>query len=211
MRRHSPDRRWPWRKAATKRGKKGIGPSESIAKVVNRNIRVIDEYRADVEHERTLTDRLADGITQWAGSMPFVYVHVAWFGVWLLANLNLFGMTPFDPFPFGLLTTIVSLEAIFLSTFVLVSQNRQAKLADRRTELDLQINLLAEYEMTRVLTLVDAIARKLDVADGDDGELQELEADVKPEEVLQELDNRDEGDPAANSQQSRPRQRPKAH
>ena len=85
---------------------------------------------------------------------------------------------------------IVSLEAIFLLTFVLVSQNRQAELADRRSEMDLQIDLLAEYEMTRLLALVDAIAKKLDVSAGDDGELAELMEDVKPEELLQELEER---------------------
>jgi uncharacterized membrane protein len=80
-----------------------------------------------------------------------------WFAVRILANVGWFGIEPFDPFPFGLLTTIVSLEAIFLSTFVLVSQNRQSAIADRRAQLDLQINLLAEYEVTRLLKLQDAI------------------------------------------------------
>ncbi|HEX6960946.1 MAG TPA: DUF1003 domain-containing protein [Lacipirellula sp.] len=199
MRRHQhPYRLWPLQKRKARKGH----PSESIAKVVDRNIRVVEDYRAEVERQRTLTDRVADWITRWAGSMAFVYMHVAWFGLWLQANVNLFGIEPFDPYPFGLLTTIVSLEAIFLSTFVLVSQNRQARVADRRTELDLQINLLTEYEMTRVLTLVDAIARKLEVADGEDDELAELEVDVKPEELLQELDERDgsnaEQEPAAD-------------
>jgi uncharacterized membrane protein len=97
---------------------------------------------------------------------------------------------PFDPFPFGLLTTIVSLEALFLSTFVLVSQNRQAELADRRTELDLQINLLTEYELTRALTLTDRIATKLEVADDDDEELKQLEQDVEPEAVLRKLERK---------------------
>jgi uncharacterized membrane protein len=85
----------------------------------------------------------------------------------------------------------LSREAIFLSTFVLVSQNRQAALADRRSELDLQINLLAEYEMTRVLTLVDRLAKKFEIDDCDDEELAELERDVKPDQLLQELENHD--------------------
>jgi uncharacterized membrane protein len=87
------------------------------------------------------------------------------------------------------LTTIVSLEAIFLSTFVLVSRNRQAALADRRSELDLQINLLAEYEMTRVLTLVDRLAKKFDIDDCNDEELAELKQDVKPDHLLKELES----------------------
>ena len=88
-----------------------------------------------------------------------VYLHAVWFIVWITINLRWIpGVKPFDPFPFGLLTMIVSLEAIFLSTFVLVSQNRMTVLADKRADLDLQINLLSEYEVTRILTLVDATA-----------------------------------------------------
>ena len=92
--------------------------------------------------------------------MTFVYFHCGFFAAWILLNLRLGGMPAFDPYPYGMLTTIVSLEAIFLSTFVLVSQNRQAAIAERRTELDLQINLLTEYEVTRILKLVDQLAKK---------------------------------------------------
>jgi uncharacterized membrane protein len=152
---------------------------------------VVDEYRAEVEASRSIQERLADLITRWSGSMTFLYFHVIWFGFWIMANVGALGFTPFDPFPFGLLTTAVSLEAIFLSTFVLISQNRQAQLADRRAELDLQVNLLAEYEMTRVLTLVDSMAKKLGCDDCDDEELAELKEDVKPEELLTELEHRD--------------------
>jgi uncharacterized membrane protein len=106
------------------------------------------------------------------------------------ANLRIGGMPAFDPYPFGLLTTIVSLEAIFLSTFVLVSQNRQAAIAERRAELDLQINLLAEYEVTRILTMVDALAKQRKIKKYDGGELKDLEKDVKPEAVLEELDSK---------------------
>ena len=81
----------------------------------------IDRYRAQMSQQRTVQDRIADLITRWSGSMAFVYLHIAWFGIWILANTGLLGTKSFDPFPFGLLTMIVSLEAIFLSTFVLVS------------------------------------------------------------------------------------------
>ena len=164
-----------------------------LAEVVDRNIRTIDEYRQAAERSKSLQDHIADWMTHWAGSLPFVYFHVAWFGVWVLANVGWLGVPAFDPFPFGLLTTIVSLEAIFLSTFVLVSQNRQGELADRRSELDLQINLLTEYELTRVLKLVDAIARKIGIPECQDEELKELEKDVKPEAVLEELEDRGKG------------------
>jgi uncharacterized membrane protein len=90
-------------------------------------------------------DRIADGITNFAGSLNFVYIHSVWFFVWIVLNVGLFGAAlEFDKFPFGLLTMIVSLEAIFLSTFVMVSQNRQAARADVRSELDFETNIRAE-------------------------------------------------------------------
>ena len=94
---------------------------------------------------RTGQDNVTDGITGFAGSLKFVYLHTAWFGVWILINAGLFGAAiVFDKFPYGLLTMIVSLEAIFLSTFVMISQNRQAARADVRSELDFETNLRSE-------------------------------------------------------------------
>jgi uncharacterized membrane protein len=105
-----------------------------------------------VRHERVLVqrlqrtqDRIADVITSFAGSLRFVYLHTIWFGLWIVANLGVvLGLHRFDPYPFGLLTMIVSLEAIFLSTFVMVSQNRQSARADVRSEIDFENNLRAE-------------------------------------------------------------------
>jgi uncharacterized membrane protein len=94
---------------------------------------------------RDAQDRAADAITTFAGSLNFVYIHSIWFGLWILANVGLIGASiEFDKYPFGLLTMIVSLEAIFLSTFVMVSQNRQAARADIRAELDFETNLRSE-------------------------------------------------------------------
>lgn len=112
------------------------------------------------------------------------------FGVWIAFNVGWFGGKPFDPFPFSLLTLIVSLEAIFLSTFVLISQNRAGAVADKRAELDLQINLLAEHEITRLLALMDAVANHLGVDLSQKRELEELEKDVPAEKVLKEIENR---------------------
>ncbi|MCW3035869.1 MAG: hypothetical protein JWM17_1181 [Actinobacteria bacterium] len=100
---------------------------------------------AVVRKIRTEQNRLTDGITNFAGSMSFVYLHTVWFSVWILINLGLLGAAvAFDRFPFGLLTMIVSLEAIFLSTFVMISQNRQASRADIRSELDFENNVRGE-------------------------------------------------------------------
>jgi uncharacterized membrane protein len=102
-------------------------------------------------------DRIADTITSFSGRMGFVYVHIVWFGLWLLLNTGRVGVRAFDPFPYGLLTMIVSLEAIFLSTVVLISQNRLSGEIERRADLDLHTGLLTEHELTRVLQMLDAI------------------------------------------------------
>jgi len=160
-----------------------------LASVIERNIATIARLRQEKMAQRTLEHRLADLLTQFSGSMLFAYLHVAWFAVWIATNLGWFGITPFDPYPFGLLTLIVSLEAIFLSTFVLISQNRAAHLADQRADMDLQINLLTEYEVTRLLILMDHLAKRFKVSTARDGELDELEHDVDPEQLLAELDS----------------------
>jgi uncharacterized membrane protein len=114
------------------------------------NLYKVEHYQT--RNERTLLaalmraqDRAADKVTAFAGSLNFVYLHSIWFGIWILLNIGIIGATlEFDKFPFGLLTMIVSLEAIFLSTFVMVSQNRQAARADIRSELDFETNLRSE-------------------------------------------------------------------
>jgi uncharacterized membrane protein len=110
----------------------------------------LEHYRTPNEGHLAATlmraqDRAADAVTAFAGSLNFVYIHAVWFGIWIAANVGLFGAAAtFDKFPFGLLTMIVSLEAIFLATFVMVSQNRQAARADIRSEVDFENNLRSE-------------------------------------------------------------------
>ena len=159
-----------------------------LAGIVGQNIRAILELRARGLQARSTQDRIADAITAFSGRMGFLYLHAVWFAVWIGANLGWFGLKAFDPFPFGLLTMIVSLEAIFLATFVLISQNRTGVEADRRADLDLQINLLTEHEITRVIQMLDAIQHKLGIENDSDAELRELENNVGPREVLQELE-----------------------
>src|SRR4051794_33138109 len=109
-----------------------------LADIIERNICTILDARQKEEESKGLQERIADWITAFSGSMAFLYLHVAWFAVWMAINLGWLRVKPFDPFPFGLLTMIVSLEAIFLSTFVLISQNRMQAVADKRADLDLQ-------------------------------------------------------------------------
>ena len=170
-------------------------------RLLRQNVQQIAELEAALRSGRSPMDRMVDGISEFCGSVAFVYIHLLWFALWIGANLALPVRVRFDPFPFGLLTLVVSLEAIFLSTFVLVSQNRQAQMADRRAELDLQTNLLAEHEVTRILALLDAITTHLGIEEGDDPELPELEEDVEPESLLSELEAQ-EGKAAGSSKKT---------
>jgi uncharacterized membrane protein len=155
-----------------------------VAKVIARNVSAISENRREADRRRSFQHHLADFVTRFAGSMTFVYLHVIWFTTWIVVNL---AVVRFDH-NFSALTMIVSLEAIFLSVFILVSQNREAALTERHAELDLQMTLLDEYETTRILTLVKALAEKAGIADAGDPELEELKQDVEPERVLEEIE-----------------------
>lgn len=173
--------------------KKSTSPNKygsHLAKIIEQNIHTIIKNRQAAASQRTAEERLADAITNFSGRMYFVYFHIVWFGIWIFINLDVWGLKPFDPYPFGLLTMIVSLEAIFLATFVLISQNRLSAEADRRADLDLQIGLLTEHEITRVLNMLDAIQDKMGIENDSDEELQELEKEVRPEDVLAEMDKR---------------------
>lgn len=124
-----------------------------------KNLNIETEKKAGWE------DKIADGITAFAGSMKFVYAHIFWFVLWVLANMGVFAYltASFDPFPFGLLTLVVSLEAIFLSTFILISQNRQADREEIRAQLDYETDVKAEEEISYIKDLVEAIAQELKV------------------------------------------------
>jgi uncharacterized membrane protein len=158
-----------------------------LADVIDRNIATLLRLREETARKRSLQAVMADGITWFSGRMIFIYLHVLWFGAWVLLNTGRFGVRSFDPFPYGLLTMVVSLEAIFLSTFVLISQNRLAEEADRRADLDLHIGLLTEHEVTRVLQMLDAIQEKLGIVHDTDSELAQLEMETRPEDVLAEI------------------------
>jgi uncharacterized membrane protein len=160
----------------------------ALSKVIERNIRTIIHLRTKAERERSPQDRIADNITSFSGRMVFVYVHIFWFGIWILLNTGWFRVPVFDPFPYGLLTMIVSLEAIFLSTFVLISQNRMGEETERRADLDLHIGLLTEHELTRVLQMLDIIQDKLGIVDHENSDLADLEMETKPEDVLAEIE-----------------------
>ncbi|HEY0606122.1 MAG TPA: DUF1003 domain-containing protein [Herpetosiphonaceae bacterium] len=158
-----------------------------MEQVITRNINALVQRRRKEEQSMPLQDRLADAITCFTGSMRFVYLHLLVFGLWITINLGWLPLPRFDP-SFVILAMVASVEAIFLSTFVLISQNRMAALSDKRAELDLQISLLSEYEVTRLLTLVTAIADHLGIDAAHDPELAELARNIAPEAVLDKIE-----------------------
>jgi uncharacterized membrane protein len=163
------------------------GP-EDLADSLKRNIATLRERRRQDRASATRQERLAEAITAFTGSMTFVYLHLALYGAWILVNVGVIpGLPKFDP-SFVILAMEASVEAIFLSTFVLISQNRTAAASDKRADLDLHINLLTEHELTKLSAVVLAIAARLDVQVGDAAEVQEIKKDVAPEAVLDELD-----------------------
>jgi uncharacterized membrane protein len=163
-------------------------PANGLSSVLERNIRSLKARREREEAQASVQERLADAITRFTGSLPFVYLHLAIFGFWIVANLGWVPGIPKWDDSFVVLAMIASVEAIFLSTFVLISQNRMSAQADKRADLDLQISLLAEHEVTKLAALVAAIAARVGVKTDVDAELDEIKRDVAPEAVLDEIE-----------------------
>jgi uncharacterized membrane protein len=163
-------------------------PPEGMSRVLERNIQALLDRRRREESAATIQQRLADAITAFTGSMLFVYLHLAVFGLWILANLHWLPGVPAWDESFVVLAMVASVEAIFLSTFVLISQNRMAVEADKRADLDLQISLLTEHELTKVAGLLNQIAHKLEIEPDAKRELDEAARDIAPERVLDEIE-----------------------
>ena len=165
--------------------------SESNDVQAQKNIESIMKLEEDAIHSRSSAEHLADRITTFAGSTPFLIFHIIWFGAWVAANVGLIpGLRPFDPLPFSFLTLVVSLEAIFLTLLVLMSQNRMMKEADKRTHLDLQLNMLAEQESTHLLRLVQRIGKHLGVEEETDQTAQELAEETDVHKLAKKLDEK---------------------
>jgi len=161
---------------------------ETLSHTIDKNVEALVRHEAEQSSRATLQDRLAGRITAFAGSMPFVYLHLLIFGGWIIINIGMVPMLPpWDP-TLVVLAMAASVEAIFISTFVLISQNRMAEVAQRRAQLHLQISLLAEHETTRLIGLVAAIAERLEVKTPVDTELKELLQEVSPEAVMSRIE-----------------------
>jgi uncharacterized membrane protein len=165
-----------------------MADDRSLNSALRRNIEALRRRRAQELAHAGVDERMASAITRFAGSMSFVYVHALVYGGWIVANLGWIPrITPWDP-SFVILAMVASVEAIFLSTFILITQNRMATAADRRAELDLQVSLLAEAEITKLVELVSMIAERMDVPASEQQEIEEMKQRVAPEAVLDAIE-----------------------
>ena len=162
----------------------------SAEQLTEQNVEKITRLEEAAREQRTRTDRMAEKIARFCGSMTFVWVHVVWFGGWILFNVTP-GIRHVDPFPFTFLTLIVSLEAIFLSTFILISQNQDSRISERRSHLDLQLNLLSEQENTKMIVMLHAIAAKVGADLTQDPHLEALSEETEPERLIEQIEARE--------------------
>jgi uncharacterized membrane protein len=162
-------------------------PSPGTDAVLARNIQALVELRTASDARRTWQARLADAVTRFVGSPAALLAHATLFGGWVALNLGAVpAVAPWDPFPFSMLAGLASIEAIFMTSFVLMSQRRQAQVNDRHAELDLQMNLLAEHEVTRLIDMVDAITVRLGIERPAD--VDSLKEEVRPEAVVERIE-----------------------
>jgi uncharacterized membrane protein len=146
------------------------------------NIAAIVRLEEEADRGRSRSERLADAIAAFSGNLRAVLIQIVGVAVWIGVNTGAFHITPFDPYPFGLLCLLVTIEAVLLATFVLIKQNRMSRRADERGHLALQVNLLVEQETTKVLQLVDRIVARLNI-EQTDPESDKLREDTEIERL----------------------------
>ena len=172
-----PDRRSPSRQPSPERRQRAVG--------TNRAVRALKSRHAA---RRSALENAADRLTRIASSGYFLAGHALWFAAWMLWNTSLLpGLAPFDPFPFGLLTMIVSLEAIFLAIFVLMAQRREASVAELREEITLQVLMRAEEEVTKTLQLVAGLYQRLGHKLAEDAELADMMKPLDADSIERQL------------------------
>ena len=167
------------------------GTEETVDQHTAKNVEAILALEEAAKTKRTRSDMIADAIARFCGSMMFVTINAILFGSWILINA-LPGIKHVDPFPFTFLMLIVSLEAIFLSTFILISQNLETKIADRRNHLDLQIDLLSEQENTQMIAMLQAIAEKVGADLSGVIKVEALREETQPEKLAEQIERTEE-------------------
>lgn len=160
----------------------------SVEELTRTNVEAIAALENAALAQRSRMDRFVDGITHFCGRIAFVYWHIALFATWIGWNTLAPHHSRFDPYPFAFLTVSVSLEAIFLSAFILISQNRSGHLDQRRSELALQIALLSEQENTKMLEMLGAIARAVGAQVEGDPDIAVLEAATRPDKLIEQIE-----------------------
>lgn len=151
--------------------------------------KAIKSFKAKADAKRSSIEKFADFLTEKFGTVTFLTLNFVWFGIWISINTgHFFGIKQFDPFPFGLLTMIVSLEAIGLAIIVLISQNREARVNELREEIELQLSTIAEGEVTKVISLLALLLEKQGVKISDDPELKRMLHPVDSVELARRLE-----------------------
>lgn len=161
--------------------------AEKAAEITRRNVRTVRELEQLAVADPTVADRVAATVARFCGSIYFVLAHAVVFAAWFAFN-SIPGLPHFDPYPFTFLTMWASTESIFIASFILISQNYAMRLSERRAQLDLQVNLLAEQETTKTLQMLEAIAKKVGAQCGDDGEVAALAEATRLESLARQID-----------------------
>lgn len=151
---------------------------------------MLESIQKRLRERRTTSDKLADFLVSSAGSFAVVVIHICLFATWIAINLDLIpGVGIFDPYPFNFLTMTVSLEAIFFAIFVLMSQNRESKIADLRQEFDVQVNIIAEREITKVIHMLAYVMNHLNIHYENDAELRQMMRPLNIDEIREQLEH----------------------
>ena len=158
-----------------------------MAKIVERNVNALLKRKQEEHQNRTVSERIVDTIFSFLSGMASVLFHLIFFGIWIFWNAGILGFPRFDPH-FLILACFAGIEAIFLTIFVLMGQKRMNIQADKWAELDLQVSLLTEHELTRVLNLVKKVASKMNIEDAESEEIEALSKDIHPEKVLDTME-----------------------
>ncbi|WP_457281676.1 DUF1003 domain-containing protein [Polaromonas sp. P5_D5] len=178
-------------------GKKALNGNTTCADDLTReNVEAMRRVEETALANRSRADRIAAFVAGFCGSMPFVWMHVAAFALWISFN-SWPGLAHFDPYPFTFLTLMVSLEAIFLSSFILISQNYELRISDRRNQLDLQINLLTEQENTKMIQILERIAKKVGANIEGDPDIPILKENTDPEKLVAQIEQAQRDNPPA--------------
>jgi len=166
-----------------------LNPFSSHQENVSSRRKLIRSFKAREDAKRTNAEKFADWLTSKFGSVTFLAANAIWFVVWISINTGLVpGVEPFDPFPFGLLTMVVSLEAIFLAIVVLISQNREARIGELREEIELQISTIAETELTKLINLTVKLMENQGIDVRKDPELKKMLHPVNNAAIERELE-----------------------